>query len=57
MLQTFQEKIFLNFIKDDRWRYITDGLLVTLQITFFAVLVGILVGFLVAIVRSTHDKT
>ena len=57
MLQTFQEKIFLNFIKDERWRYITDGLLVTLQITFFAVLVGILVGFLVAVVRSTYDKT
>ena len=57
MLQTFQEKLFLNFIKDERWRYITDGLLVTLQITFFAVLVGILVGFLVAVVRSTYDKT
>ena len=57
MLQTFQEKFFLNFIKDERWRYITDGLLVTLQITFFAVLVGILVGFLVAVIRSTYDKT
>lgn len=57
MLQTFQEKFFLNFIKDERWRYITDGLLVTLQITLFAVLVGILVGFLVAVIRSTYDKT
>ena len=57
MLQTFQEKFFLNFIKDDRWKYLTDGLVVTLQITFFAVLVGILVGFLVAVIRSTYDKT
>ena len=46
-----------NFITDDRWRYIWDGLGVTLQITFFAVLIGIALGFLVAIIRSTHDKT
>ena len=46
-----------NFIKDDRWRYITSGLGVTLKVTFFAVLIGILLGFLVAIVRSTYDRT
>lgn len=57
MLQTFQKSFYLNFIKDERWRYLTDGLLVTLEITFFAVLVGILFGFLVAVVRSTYEKT
>ncbi len=57
MLQTLIDKFVLNFIVDERWRYITDGLLVTLQITFLAVLVGILVGFLVAVVRSTYEKT
>ena len=35
----------------------SDGLLTTLEITFFAVIIGIVLGFLVAIVRSTHDKT
>ena len=57
MLQTFLDKFYHNFIEDDRWKYIADGLLVTLQITFFAVLIGIVIGFLVAIVRSTYDKT
>lgn len=57
MLQTFQEKFVNNFIVDDRWKYITDGLAVTLQVTFFAVLLGIALGFLIAIVRSTYDKT
>lgn len=57
MLQTFQDRFYLNFIKDDRWMYIVDGLKTTLLITFFAVLLGIAVGFLVAIVRSTYDKT
>lgn len=57
MLQTFQERFYDNFIKDDRWKYIWDGLGVTLQVTFFAVILGIVIGFLVAIIRSTYDKT
>ena len=57
MLQTFQDKFYLNFIKHDRWKYILDGLGVTLRVTFFAVLIGIVLGFLVAVVRSTCDKT
>lgn len=46
-----------NLIEKDRWKYIADGLGVTLQITFFAVILGILLGFLVAVVRSTYEKT
>lgn len=57
MLQTFQERFYDNFIKDDRWHYIWEGLGVTLQVTFFAVILGIVIGFLVAIIRSTYDKT
>lgn len=57
MLQSLQDRFVLNFIKDDRWMYIADGLKVTLLVTFFAVLVGIALGFLVAVVRSTYDKT
>lgn len=53
----FTERFYNNFIKDDRWQYLADGLLTTLQVTFFAVIVGIVVGFLIAIVRSTCDKT
>ena len=35
----------------------TDGLIVTLQITLCAVIVGIVLGFLVGMVRATHDRT
>lgn len=52
-----KERIILNFITKERWRYIWDGLGVTLQVTFFSVLMGIALGFLIAIIRSTHDKT
>ncbi len=53
----FCDSFYINFIKDDRWKYLSDGFLVTLEIAFFAVLLGILLGFAVAIIRSTHDKT
>ena len=57
MLQTFQERFYDNFIKDDRWNYIWEGLTVTLRVTLFAVILGIVIGFLIAVVRSTYDKT
>lgn len=53
----FQERFYLNFIKDDRWMYMLDGLKVTLEVTLFATLLGIVIGFIVAIIRSTHDRT
>ncbi len=54
---SFAERFTLNFIKEDRWKYIVDGLGVTLTITIFAVIIGIVLGMLVAIVRSTYEKT
>ena len=57
MLQTLQDRFVTNFIADDRWKYILDGLGVTLRVTFFAVLIGIVIGFMVAVVRSTYDRT
>lgn len=55
-IQKFADDVYLNFIKDDRWKYITNGLGVTLTVTLFAVIIGIVLGFLVAIIRATHDK-
>lgn len=55
--EDFAKTFYLNFIKEDRWKYIVDGLGVTLKVTLFAVLIGIALGFIVAIIRSTHDKT
>ena len=46
----------LNFLDDNRWSYLLNGLLVTLEITLGAVLLGIVFGVLVATVRSTWDQ-
>lgn len=54
---SFREKFHNNFVVDNRWKNITNGMLVTLEISFFAVLIGVVLGFLIAILRSTCDKT
>ena len=46
-----------NFVKDGRWKYLTSGLWVTVEISFFAALIGIALGALIGIVRSTADQT
>lgn len=56
-MQELKSRFISNFIDDNRWRYITDGLKITLLVTVFAVLIGVVLGFLIAIVRTTHDKT
>ena len=55
-LQELKDTFILNFIDDDRWLYIANGLLVTLKITFFALIIGLVLGVLIASVRSTHDN-
>lgn len=51
------ERFYTNFIQDDRWMFIAEGLKTTLTVTFFAVIIGIILGFMVAIIRSTHEQT
>ena len=53
----FCDSFYLNFIKDDRWRYLWDGFWTTIGMSFAAVLLGVLLGFTVGGIRSTHDKT
>ena len=55
--ESFKEEFILNFVTKDRYMYIVKGLGVTLKVTFFAVILGIVLGFIIAIIRSTHDKT
>lgn len=54
---SLKDKFYNNFIEDDRWKNIIDGLVTTLEISLFAVIIGIVLGFLIAIIRSSCDKT
>ncbi len=56
-MDEFKRKFVQNFIDDHRYRYLFNGLKVTLQIAILAVILGIALGFIIAVIRSTHDKT
>ena len=57
ILASIKEDFYLNFIKDDRYLWLLDGLKTTLIITVFALIIGLIIGFLVDIIRSAHDKS
>lgn len=48
--------LYTNFVENGRWRYLLEGLWVTIEVSFFAVFLGLIFGFVVAVIRATHDK-
>lgn len=46
-----------NFIKDNRWKYLVNGLAVTVEISAAAALIGIILGGIIGMIRSTADQT
>ena len=59
-IEQFFEKLkndlYRTFIKDSRYKHITNGLIVTLEITFVALLIGLALGFVIAIICATNTK-
>ncbi|MBE6638649.1 MAG: amino acid ABC transporter permease [Ruminococcaceae bacterium] len=55
-INNFKDEFHRNFIKGDRWQYLLRGLGTTLAITGCSMLMGILLGFLVAVVRVSYEK-
>lgn len=54
---SFKNEFQRNFLNDNLWQYILSGLKITLEVSCFAVLIGVVLGFITAIIRCTHDKT
>ncbi len=52
----FGDSFYQNFIEEDRWLFLLQGLGNTVVIALLAVIIGIVLGFLIAIVRSAHDR-
>ncbi len=53
----FGDKFYNTFIVENRWMYLVNGLGTTLLITALALVIGIVLGFIVAIIRSTNQRT
>ena len=55
--EKFKADFNLNFIQANRWKYLANGLGTTLLITVLALMIGMALGVVIAMVRSTYDKT
>ncbi len=44
------------FITDNRWKYIVEGIQNTLILTFFALILGVVLGVVIAAIRATYDQ-
>lgn len=53
---TLFDKIKQTFVEENRWQYITHGLLNTLIITICAGIIGVLLGFIIAVIRVAADR-
>ena len=57
LLSRLADSAYSNFVKDSRWRYLLDGFLTTIKISLAAVSLGVMIGFVVAVIRSVSDQT
>lgn len=53
--ESTRDNFISTFLVEERWQQLLSGLGITLLITFFAVIIGIVIGCLIAIVRSTYE--
>ena len=56
MWQSLLDDFQLCFVKNGRYDYLLQGLGVTLEVALSAIVLGLALGFLVAVIRATHDK-
>lgn len=55
-LQRICFQFFQVFVYEGRWKFFTDGLVMTFTVTIGALILGVIIGMIVAIIRSTHDS-
>ena len=54
--QSFYYNFYKAFCEGGRWKLYLDGILSTLEVTVLALIMGIILGVLVAVVRTMHDQ-
>ena len=54
-INDFGYQFFKSFIYDERWLQYVEGLGNTLLLTFFALIVGLVLGVIIALVRVSWD--
>lgn len=57
MLNWVKDTLYYSLIYDNRYKFIIEGLLNTIVIAFFAVIIGIIIGIVISLIRNYHDNT
>jgi len=52
----FTLKFQLAFVEGDRWKLYLKGMVTTLELTASALVIGVILGVLVAVARTAHDQ-
>lgn len=55
-LQNLLFQLYQTFIYQDRWKWYANGLKMTFILTLGALALGVIIGILIAVVRSAHDS-
>ena len=56
-LQNLLFQLYQTFIYQDRWKFFTDGLKITFIVTIGALLLGTIIGLVIAIIRTSYDNS
>ena len=56
MKATLPERFYTAFLEGDRWKLYLQGVASTLELTVIALILGILLGLVVAVIRTAHDQ-
>ncbi len=56
-LQNFIFQLYQTFIYQDRWKFFTDGLKITFIVTIGALILGVVIGLVIAIIRTAYDSS
>lgn len=54
--QSLGPRLYTAFLEADRWQLYLKGLLVTMELTVVALIFGVILGLIVAVIRSAHDQ-
>ena len=54
--QDFAQQFHTAFIEGDRWKLYLQGVGVTLKLTVAALIIGVILGVVVAVIRTAHDQ-
>ena len=55
-LQNLLYQLYQTFIYQDRWKFFVDGLKITFIVTIGALVLGVIIGLILAIIRTLHDS-